>query len=375
MFEISLRKTEKRNNLDYSYLQSCFWAEFKSKNGWTPEYFEAVYYKDKKHQSFFITVLLRRIKFFGILAYIPMAPAVLTCQDSLKQETALYRAELLMELSIQLIKKLPQDVFAVRFDPPWGTEIDNACGKNTAAEIQLANFPIKPCSKKIIKPANDIQPPDTVILDLTLTEEELSAQFKQKWRYNIKLSEKKGVAVQSFYGQDITDKQIELFYSLYTETAKRDGIAVHSKNYYRSFFETAKNHKEVCAGIHIAEYQNAPLAAIITIFYGDEAVYLYGSSSNKNRNLMPAYLLQWKAITGAKKHGCKSYDFYGIPPFDNPKHPMYGLYRFKTGFGGKIVHRVGSLDFPCRTVNYKLYSAAEKLRNLWFKKLKKIFRR
>ena len=111
-----------------------------------------------------------------------------------------------------------------------------------------------------------------------------------------------------------------------------------------------------------------PLGAIITMFYKDEATYLYGASSNEHRNLMSTYLLQWQAIKDAKEYGCKVYDFYGIPPTDEPSYPMVGLYRFKTGFGGKIVHRIGSIDVFRSKILYKLYSWLEKLRSVYYKK-------
>jgi len=90
---------------------------------------------------------------------------------------------------------------------------------------------------------------------------------------------------------------------------------------------------------------------------------------------MPAYCLQWRAIRDAREARCKRYDFYGIPPVDDPAHPMYGLYRFKTGFGGSIVHRTGSVDLPLRPVLYGLYRLAEAGRAFWYKKLVKLFRR
>ena len=91
---------------------------------------------------------------------------------------------------------------------------------------------------------------------------------------------------------------------------------------------------------------------------------------------MPAYLLQWTAIQDAKRYGCPVYDFYGMPPTDDPSHPMHGLYLFKTGFGGTIVHRPGSFDVPVRPVMYKAYIVAERMRAFIFKKLvKKLHRR
>jgi lipid II:glycine glycyltransferase (peptidoglycan interpeptide bridge formation enzyme) len=109
------------------------------------------------------------------------------------------------------------------------------------------------------------------------------------------------------------------------------------------------------------------------IFYEKEAVYLYGASGNEKRNLMPSYLLQWNAIRDAKNSGCGFYDFYGCPPSDDKNHPMHGLFLFKTGFGGKLVHRPGSFDVILKRRTYFLYRCAEKIRSVYFKKIKKIF--
>ena len=125
--------------------------------------------------------------------------------------------------------------------------------------------------------------------------------------------------------------------------------------------------------MYIAEHEGDEIAAIMTIFSKDEAVYLYGASSNLKRNFMPNYLLQWNAMKDAKKYGCKYYDMYGIPPEGKDEnHPMHGLYMFKANFGGKMVHRTGSWDVPLKSV-YFIYAKAENLRAFWHKKfLKKI---
>ena len=162
---------------------------------------------------------------------------------------------------------------------------------------------------------------------------------------------------------------------MYETTARRDGIAVHEKSYYKKLLEQSgdtQNEHTPRVTLYIAEYNGEPLAAIITVFLQREAIYLYGASSNSHRNLMPAYLLQWIAVCDAKTYGSAVYDFYGIPPNDNENHPMHGLYRFKTGFGGKIIHRPGSIDVPLSPF-YILYIAAERIRAFWFKKIKKLF--
>ena len=86
---------------------------------------------------------------------------------------------------------------------------------------------------------------------------------------------------------------------------------------------------------------------------------------------MPTYALQWAAMRAAKKAGCIKYDLYGIPPTDDPEHPMAGLYRFKTGFGGEIAHRAGSWDLPLMPIAYRGFRAAESARSWWFKSFTK----
>jgi len=321
-----------------SFLQHPFWAEFKNRYGWVPFFFIV--------DENFISVLVRKIPHLGSIAYIPMGPESTTQLESSRQD-------LLLTLVKEIKPLLPSDTFLLRFDPPW--EKDD--------------------QKLSIKKAGmDIQPPDTVILDLLPSEENILAQMKPKWRYNIRLTAKKGVRVCSYFGKETITKGLPVFWELYKETAKRDGIAIHSQKYYQDLLETVLDYpKTAKIIIYTADHEGDSLAAIVVLFYGNQATYLYGASSNIKRNLMPAYALQWQAITEAKAAGCLTYDFYGIPPSDDPTHPMYGLYRFKTGFGGTLVHRIGSLDIPVRTFRYHVYSILETLRTLWFKKIKKIF--
>ncbi len=365
-----------------SFLQSRFWANFKQLHGWTYRQYTV---KTETDKPFLLTVLLRRIKPFGIIGYIPLGPAVLTELDSTKPETASQRGNFLTALAEQLKALLPEDVFLVRFDPPWETAY-TASNKN-----ELETFPLFPSISKndvqdnpaqkplsIVDPPSDIQPPDTVILDLTKPTDTLLSECKSKWRYNIRLAEKKGVTVHCFSG-GAAEKGITYFYDLYRETAERDGIAIHHEEYYRSLCRlscsSTENPEKICIAVYTAFFEEEPLAAIIVLFSEKQAVYLYGASSNKKRNLMPAYLLQWKALCDAKTAGCSTYDFYGIPPSDDPNHPMHGLYRFKTGFGGTIIHRVGSVDIPVKSLRSSMYYTAERLRSFWFKNIKKKHRK
>ena len=86
---------------------------------------------------------------------------------------------------------------------------------------------------------------------------------------------------------------------------------------------------------------------------------------------MPTYALQWEAMLKAKEKGCSSYDMFGIPPANDPQHPMYGLYRFKTGFGGVIHHRLGAWDYKYSSLVYPIYCVVEVLRKFYYKTIRK----
>lgn len=383
------------------FLQSVFWSQFKSVNGWNPKYFSvratrnkvSITAKDNEAFTFKCTVLVRRFSKFVSIAYIPMGLDIFPSVDDKgntvfpiisDQEYLL----LLSETASELKKSLPKDILCVRYDTP---DEFSECDERD----EYINKIVKGANAKregLVKSPVDIQPPDTTVLDLTLSEDEILKNMKSKCRYNIKVAQKNNVTIRIGSVDDVP-----IFFNLYEETSKRDGIAIHAKEYFTKLLTlsndvnnssnktsvwsesselSASENKNRCmtpvVRLYIAEHEGEPLAAIIVLFTPFEAVYLFGASSNNKRNFMPAYLLQWTAIQDAKKYGSTHYDFYGMPPTDDEHHPMHGLYRFKTGFGGAIVHRAGSIDVPC-SILYMLYIAAEKMRAFAYKRLKKLF--
>jgi lipid II:glycine glycyltransferase (peptidoglycan interpeptide bridge formation enzyme) len=336
-----------------SFLQSGFWGSFKARFGWAARGFLAEWEGAEEGQP--LLVMRRPLGPGFSFAYVPWGPelpgAFPPGNDS--------RNQALTELAGSLRRLLPGDTAFVRFDPPWY----DAEGAPLGA------------AKPFTRAGADVQPPDTVLLDLSLSEPELLGGMKPKWRYNIKLAEKKGVSVIR-----ADEEGLETFYALYRETAQRDGIAIHSADYYRTLFS---HYREYHAGgrdtpgltpeprLYLAEHEGEALAGIITLFRGDEAMYLYGASADHKRNLMAPYALQWRAVRDARAAGCRSYDLFGIPPREDPAHPMAGLYRFKTGFGGRIVHRPGSWDYTYRPLPAGLFRTAEGLRKSWRNRVKR----
>jgi len=341
-------------------LQSATWGRFKSRFGWNATAFlvewagASVAGGDSQAKTGPLLVLSRKIAPGICMAYVPWGPELPANfpADSGSRNRAL------AELARGLRPLLPRGVAFARFDPPW-----------FAPE---GRFPEEPPPLPFRRAGADIQPPDTVVLDLTPQTGDILSAMKPKWRYNIGLAEKRGVTVtlagETADAKPGPERDLESFYALLGETATRDGIAIHSLDYYEKLFAEYRDNGAGSgtfpAGLRLytARHEADRLAAIVVLFRGKEATYLYGASSNAKRNLMAPYALQWRAMLDAKAAGCTRYDLFGIPPNEDPEHPMAGLYRFKTGFGGNVLHRPGSWDYPCKPVSYALFRAAERLR-------------
>ncbi len=198
-----------------------------------------------------------------------------------------------------------------------------------------------------------IQCMNNYVLDINgRTEEEILASFHKKWRYNINLAQRKGV-VCGYYGVEKLDD----FYFLLKETAKRDGFNIRSEEYLEKILNSFGEH----CRLYMCYLNGTPLSGAIAINYGGRVSYLYGASSDKMRNVMPCYLMQWNMIKWAVESGCTKYDFMGIPHFYDENHPNYGVYRFKKGFNGEVVTYAGEFDYIYRPAVKAIVSAGFKL--------------
>lgn len=235
-------------------------------------------------------------------------------------------------------------------------EVDSVCKKNRAIFLKIEpdawadEFRIQNSEFRISK--HDIQPPRTITINIQDGEENILSRMKPKCRYNIRLAEKKGVKVRAW-------DDIAAFHEMMTITGGRDDFGVHSREYYQRAYELFRP-KGTCE-LLVAEYEGRPLASLMIFANGRRAWYVYGASSNEERNRMPAYLLQWEAIRWAKARGCEEYDLWGVPDedeetleaqFESRHDGLWGVYRFKRGFGGQLKRAAQSLD---RVYNPALY--------------------
>lgn len=203
-----------------------------------------------------------------------------------------------------------------------------------------------------------IQPPRTLLIDLSDPLEDILARMHQKTRYNIRLSARKDVKVRKWV-------DIDAFGEMMLATGERQEFGVHTPAYYKRAYELF--HPIGMAECFVAEFKGEPLAALMAFTRGERAWYLYGASTPKERSRMPTYALQWRAIEWAKSRGCRQYDLWGIPNHDDAfleehfaqrSDGLWGVYRFKRGFGGGNHRSAGAWDRVYRPVQYSLYRLA-----------------
>jgi lipid II:glycine glycyltransferase (peptidoglycan interpeptide bridge formation enzyme) len=185
------------------------------------------------------------------------------------------------------------------------------------------------------KAAPEIFPENSLMLNLSLSEEEMLSQMKPKGRYNIRLAEKKGVEV-------CAESSVDHFWQILKTTAKRDGFRTHKKYVYEKMLETFGDNALLLSA---KDEGGEILGAALFVFFGSTAVYYYGASKDKKRSLMAPYLLQWKGILWAKKKGAQYYDFLGISPENALEHRLQTVSNFKEKFGGQRVQYEGGIDF------------------------------
>ena len=228
-------------------------------------------------------------------------------------------------------------------------------------ELSHSPAPVRQLQACGFRPSQQtIQPRSTLHIDLRADADEILARMKSKTRYNVRLAGRKGVLVREGTADDLP-----IFYRLIELTGRRDGFALHSQGYYEMAYRLFV--PSGLARLFLAIYGDRVIAGLMVFAFGQRAWYMYGASSDRERNRMPNHLLQWEAIRWAREQGCLTYDLWGIPD-EVGKNPekyestvtdrqggLWGVYRFKQGFGGQVVRYVGAYDYVYRPALAWLY--------------------
>jgi len=192
----------------------------------------------------------------------------------------------------------------------------------------------------------DLNLKTTLVVDLKPTEEELLARMKGKTRYNVRLAARKGVEVI----EPEFEEGFETFYEWMKATSERkeDYALRRSRDYLYGVMRTM--HDAGQGHLFCAEHEGEALAGMYVFTIGEKYWYMYGASSDKKSNLKPNYLLQWEVMRWAKERGLVHYDMVGMPkPVDlDESSSLWGVYKFKEGFGGEISDSIGCFDLPVK---------------------------
>ena len=259
------------------------------------------------------------------------------------------------------IAYLPKGPVGASWTELW-PELDRVCRKRLAVLLKVEPDLYEPVAeqdsnlfREFISNADPVQPRRTIVISLDGDEDQWLARMKQKTRYNIRLAEKKDVQVRP-------SSDVEAFYRLMQATGQRDGFAIHSLDYFRRAY--AIFYPLGMCELLIAEYESRPLAGLMVFARGSRSWYFYGASNDEERSRMPTYLLQWEAMRWAKARGCSEYDLWGAPDadldqleaeFSERSDGLWGVYRFKRGFGGLLLRSAGAWDRPYLPFIYPLY--------------------
>ncbi len=299
-------------------LQTSSWGELKRDFGWEP-----VYLRSGQTGAM---ILFRRLPLGLQVAYLPRGPvgedwsSFWPVVDAVCQE----RKTIFLKVEPEIWEPLPENF----------------------ADDDLPGF---------IPSQHTIQPARTVLVDLQGSEDDLMMRMKSKTRYNIRLAGRKDVVVQP--SEDVAG-----FHQMMLTTGERDEFGIHSLAYYQRAYALFSA-RDACA-LLMAYFEDQPLAGLMVFAYGDTAWYLYGASTNQERNRMPTYLLQWEAMRWAREKGCQVYDLWGVPDYPESvledqflerSEGLWGVYRFKRGFGGRICRTAGAWDRVYRPALYRLY--------------------
>ena len=219
---------------------------------------------------------------------------------------------------------------------------------------------------------------NTVILDLTKSEDELLANMRRQTRYEVRRSAKLELVVK----KGTSDELFKEFHSVQVDTAKRQNFIPPNMDELEAYHEVFKNNatiyyvetsknltidgKKVIEGEPEGEYIPAGTKINYGLFidYGEEVEYFEAASTEYGHLVPGAYAMLWQAAQDYKKKGLKRFNLWGIAPPNQPNHRYAKVTTFKTGFGGEQVEFVHAQDIVISKSKYLITKIIEVSRKI-----------
>lgn len=257
-----------------------------------------------------------------------------------------------------------------------------------------------------------IQPRQTMITDVSLSDKELLNSFERNNRTRVRRALRTGTIVKKSNREGL-----KTFHDLMKVTGERDGFLTRDITYFESLYDAlhphghmelflvelhpedvqenlerdiekvqkdirkAEKNKDETKRKNLLENLNnrldklnqqleeanlirkehpngAVLSGALYAQCGEKAYYLYGASSNEFRDFLPNHHMQFHMMQYAREHGAKSYDFGGISVSPDKDSEYFGLWQFKSQWGTEVSNKIGEFDFILNRPVYHLLNLA-----------------
>lgn len=306
------------NTPESGFMQTFLWADFRRQTGWKT-FKIGLFEKEKLIGGAII------MKFFfenSSFLYIPEGPVFDYENPNTEQN---------FKLLIKEINKLV-------------TETQDFKTTHLRIEPRLSKLPLY--FKNFQKAPTDMEPKQTLMIDLVQSEDQILASMKPKGRYNIKIAQKCGIKVTS----GLDESYLNVFLSLYNQTKQRNNFEGKKDWYFTVLYRLLINNPKR-GKFYLASLNNKPLACALVMFFGQRASYFFGGSAATDKEKMASYLLHWQIIKDAKSQGFKWYDLWGISQNEKLQDSWSGFTRFKRQFGGERFDFIGCYDLVYETTS------------------------
>ena len=222
-------------------------------------------------------------------------------------------------------------------------------------ELDLRELKLKPAPKFV-------QPPSTLINDVSSEPDQIRAQLSQTARRYARKCDAAGIT----YSVSYEPQDVKFFLDMIHEVSDRTGMHAHDDLYFREIAAALFPSKD--AGLLFAELDGQKIAAIIFYTDGTTMSYAHAANLTEYRKFSPATGLGLYALLFAHEQGCKQFDWFGVAPEnwqelpDSERYKRWtGFTQFKQSFGGKHVQRIGTWELPLKKVRYSLYRQVLKI--------------
>jgi len=316
-------------------LQSWEWGEVKSNFNWKA--IRIGFFEENKLKG--VSQILEKKLILGFsLLYVPRGPA--TNWDDLDLSRKVI--ESLKEFFISYKKS--QRCFFLRLEPP------------AHRSSKLAEIFRKSGFKEYFK---TVQPPSTLLIDLTPPKEELFKKLRRTARNLINRSEREGISLEVLRGGQITQENLKAFYNLYRLTGKRFSFSLRPFKQFKILLKEMAKTGNI--RFYITKIKGLILAYGIVLVLGDKAFYIWGGTGRHDYySKFFNYGYIWEMLMDLKNSNIKTFDFWGLGPDEDKSHPWYGFTLFKKAFNGQRFDYVGAFDLPMSKF-YPLFKLADKI--------------